>query len=226
MNGYTKDLAAVCEINEAPSDSVSEYPLKRSFDFILATFALIVSFPLWIIFAVAIKLEDGGSIFFRQRRWGKDKKPIGVYKFRTMVVDADKKFAGVQASENDSRITRIGKLLRATSLDEMPQILNIWKGEMSWVGPRVLPINEVQIKETNGSLPDEAMPGFGVRCSVRPGLTGIAQVYAPRDVPRRHKFRYDVIYVQNQSLWLDLKLIAMSLWISLRGKWESREKKF
>ncbi len=226
MNGQARDIPVIGSVDEACSDSVSGYPLKRTFDFVLATLALIISLPLWIIFPVAIKLEDGGPVFFRQKRWGKDKRPISVYKFRTMVVDADKKFPGIQASEDDPRITRVGRLLRATSLDEMPQILNIWKGEMSWVGPRVLPINEVQIKEANGFLPDEAMPGFDLRCKVRPGLTGIAQVYAPRDVPRKHKFRYDVIYVQNQSLWLDLKLISMSLWISLRGKWESRDKKF
>ncbi len=163
---------------------------------------------------------------YPERRWGKNKKPIGVYKFRTMVVDADKKFGPVQAQENDPRITRVGRFLRATSLDEMPQILNIWKGEMSWVGPRALPMNEVQVKEENGYIPDEAIPGFDLRCKVRPGLTGMAQVYAPRDVPRRHKFKYDLIYIQNQSFLLDLKLIALSFWITFRGKWESRSKKF
>ncbi len=227
MNGQTRDLAAVGAVpGAAPSSPIDEYSLKRSFDLIFATLALIISSPLWIIFSLAIKIEDGGPIFFRQKRWGKDKKPIRVYKFRTMVVDADKKFPAIQASEDDPRITRVGQFLRATSFDEMPQILNIWKGEMSWVGPRVLPINEVQIKEENGFLPDEAMPGFDLRCRVRPGLTGIAQVYAPRDVPRRHKFRYDLIYIQNQSFWLDLKLIAMSFWVTFRGKWESRDKKF
>jgi len=151
---------------------------------------------------------------------------MNVYKFRTMVTNADEKFGHIQALENDPRITRVGKFLRATSLDEMPQILNIWKGEMSWVGPRALPMNEVQVKEENGILPDDAIPGFDLRCKVRPGLTGMAQVYAPRDVPRRHKFRYDLIYIQNQSLWLDLKLILLSLWITLRGKWENRGRKF
>ena len=188
--------------------------------------ALPVSFLLWLIFGLAIKIEDGGPILYRQKRWGKGKKPIDVYKFRSMVVDADEKFGSIQAQENDPRITRIGKFLRATSLDEMPQILNIWKGEMSWVGPRALPINEVQLKEENGYIPDEAIPGFDLRCKVRPGLTGMAQIYAPRDVPRRHKFRYDLIYVQNQSFRLDLKLIALSFWITLHGKWESRAKKF
>jgi len=212
--------------NGHSSASISEYSLKRPFDFFFASVALMLSFPLGLIFALAIKIEDGGPILYRQKRWGKDKKPINVYKFRTMVVDANEKFGSIQAQENDARITRIGKFLRATSLDEMPQILNIWKGEMSWVGPRALPINEVQIREGSGYLPDDAIPGFDVRCKVTPGLTGMAQIYAPRDVPRRHKFRYDLIYIQNQSLLLDLKLIALSFWITFRGKWEHRGKKF
>lgn len=203
-----------------------EYPLKRGFDFLLASVALAISLPLWVIFPVAIKLDDGGPVLYRQKRWGKDNKPINVYKFRTMVVDADERFGSVQAQENDPRITRVGRFLRATSLDEMPQILNIWCGEMSWVGPRVLPINEVQVKEESGHLADEAIPGFKLRCKARPGLTGIAQVYAPRDVPRRHKFRYDGIYIRNQSLCLDIKLIALSIWITARAKWEHRGHKF
>jgi len=203
-----------------------EYPLKKVLDFLLATVALVITLPLWLIFLIAVKTEDGGPIFYKQERWGKDKRRIGVYKFRTMVVNADKEYGSFQAAENDPRITRIGKFLRATSLDEMPQLLNIWKGEMSWVGPRALPINEVQINEKNGDLPDEAIPGFDLRMKVRPGLTGIAQVYAPRDVPRKHKFKYDLIYIRSQSLWLDTKLILASLWITLWGKWESRTKKF
>ena len=227
MSSSLKDLTGVYPIShKVSSDLISEYPLKRSLDFIVASLALIISSALWLIFAVAIKIEDRGPVFYRQKRWGKNKNTVKVYKFRTMVVNADEKFGRFQDHENDPRITRVGKFLRATSLDEMPQILNTWKGEMSWVGPRALPINEVQVKEENGSLPDEEIPGFDLRCRVRPGLTGMAQVYAPRDVPRRHKFRYDLIYIQNQSLWLDLKLIVLSLWITLRGKWESRGKKF
>lgn len=227
MSSSLKDLTGVYPIShKVSSDLISEYPLKRSLDFIVASLALIISSALWLIFAVAIKIEDRGPVFYRQKRWGKNKNTVKVYKFRTMVVNADEKFGRFQAHENDPRITRVGKFLRATSLDEMPQILNIWKGEMSWVGPRALPINEVQVKEENGSLPDEEIPGFDLRCRVRPGLTGMAQVYAPRDVPRRHKFRYDLIYIQNQSFLLDLKLIFLSLWITLRGKWESRGRKF
>jgi len=222
-----KDLTAAYPIPQKVSlELISEYPLKRAFDFIVSSFALIITSVLWLTFAVAIKIEDRGPVFYRQKRWGKNKKPMNVYKFRTMLENADEKFGRIQAHENDPRITRVGKFLRATSLDEMPQILNIWKGEMSWVGPRALPINEVQVKEENGILPDDAIPGFDLRCKVRPGLTGMAQVYAPRDVPRRHKFRYDLIYIQNQSLWLDLKLIVLSLWITMRGRWENRGRKF
>jgi lipopolysaccharide/colanic/teichoic acid biosynthesis glycosyltransferase len=198
--------------------------VKRSFDFILASAVLLISFPLWVLVAVAIKMEDGGPVFFPQVRWGRDKKPIKVFKFRTMIVGADEKFGRVQAGEDDLRITRVGKILRATALDEMPQILSIWKGDMSWVGPRALPINEVQIKEEEGHVPDEAIPGFDLRCRVRPGLTGVAQIYAPRDVLRRHKFRYDLVYIKKQNFWLDVKLIVFSVWISLRGNWESRER--
>jgi len=141
-----------------------------------------------------------------------------------MIVTQESGGKSVQARSDDPRITRVGRILRATSLDEMPQILNIWRGEMSWVGPRALPINEVQINDPD-NLPDEAIPGFDLRCQVRPGLTGIAQIYAPRDVPRRQKFRYDRLYIRRQSLWLDLRLIARSLWITVRGRWERRGKK-
>lgn len=221
-----RDLTVVYPIPaKVSADFISDYPLKRTFDFVFASLALFLSLPLWLVFGLVIKLEDGGPILYRQKRWGRDKRPIDVYKFRTMIVDADKKFGSVQAQENDPRITKVGRFFRATSLDEMPQILSIWKGEMSWVGPRALPINEVQVKEENGYIPDEAIPGFDLRCKVRPGLTGVAQIYAPRDVPRRHKFRYDLIYVQKQSFWLDLKLIALSFLITFRGKWEHRGRK-
>lgn len=200
---------------------VREYACKRVIDVVLASAALIVSAPVWLIIAAAIKLEDRGPVFFRQARWGRDKRAFDVCKFRSMVVDAD---ARVQAGENDDRFTRVGRVLRATSLDELPQIVNIWRGEMSWVGPRALPINERQRNEQR-ELPDSAIPGFDLRCSVRPGLTGIAQIFAPRDVSRQQKFRYDAFYIKRQSAWLDVRLIAVSVWISLRLRWETRDAK-
>jgi lipopolysaccharide/colanic/teichoic acid biosynthesis glycosyltransferase len=149
-----------------------------------------------------------------------------VLKFRTMITNANPTGVTMQATMEDPRITRVGRILRATAFDEIPQLLNIWKGEMSFVGPRVLPINERQGREESGDIPDEKIPGFHERLRVRPGLTGIAQIYAPRDVPRRHKFRYDLFYIRRQTFLLDLRLILLSFWITFRGAWERREGKF
>ena len=201
------------------------YPLKRLFDVSVVLAGLLISCPMWLIFSVVIKLEDRGPILFTQERWGKEKSKIRVYKFRTMVPNAIEKFGNIQAQENDPRVTRVGRFLRATSLDEMPQLLNILKGDMSWVGPRALPIDEIQAQGEDAALPDDAIPGFEERARLRPGLTGIAQIFAPRDVPRRQKYQYDAIYADRQSLWFDVRLIFLSLWITLRARWESRESK-
>ena len=208
------------------SVSIKEPALKRPLDFILSTIGLVLSAPLWLAVAVAIKLEDGGPIFYTQERWGRGNSRIKVRKFRTMISDADRKFGNMQAKENDGRITRVGKVLRATGMDELPQLLNIWKGEMSLVGPRALAVDEIVYDENGNPLRYEEIPGFHERLSVRPGLTGIATVYKPKDIHPRDKFHYDLLYIRNQSLWLDLRLIALSFWISFRGKWEAREKKF
>jgi lipopolysaccharide/colanic/teichoic acid biosynthesis glycosyltransferase len=199
--------------------------LKRGLDASLATLGLVGSAPLWALAALAIKLEDGGPVFFRQDRWGQHGQRMRVLKFRTMIPNANPTGVTVQATAADPRITRVGRVLRATAFDEIPQLLNIWKGEMSFVGPRVLPINERQGREEAGDVPDEKIPGFQERLQVRPGLTGIAQIYAPRDVPRRHKFRYDLFYIRRQSFLLDLRLIFLSFWITFRGAWERREGK-
>jgi lipopolysaccharide/colanic/teichoic acid biosynthesis glycosyltransferase len=204
---------------------VTEAFLKRPFDMTLAGLGLLLSAPLWAVASLAIKLEDGGPVFFRQERWGRGKRPIRVYKFRTMVPNANPAGVTVQATQDDPRITLVGKILRATAFDEIPQLLNIWNGEMSFVGPRALPMNERQIRENSTEIPDEQIPGFEERLLVRPGLTGIAQIWAQRDIPRRHKFKYDLLYLKKQSFWFDLKLIALSFWITLRGKWEARGEK-
>ena len=195
-------------------------PAKRALDVVLASIGLALLAVPWALLALAIKLEDGGPVFFSQARWGRGKRRIRVRKFRSMTVhDADR---AVQAAAGDRRITRVGRLMRATALDESPQLISIWKGDMRFVGPRVLPINEIQQRERDGDKPDEAIPGFDFRCRVRPGLTGLAQLYAPRDVPRRQKFRYDGLYVRRLSFWLDVRLIALSIWISVSGRWQSR----
>lgn len=195
---------------------------KRGFDLLLSSFGLLLSLPLWVVIPLAIKLEDGGPVLFVQERWGRFGRGIRVFKFRTMIKDAERIYGSLQATADDPRITRVGKILRATALDELPQLLNIWLGEMSFVGPRALPMNEIQRREPGAGIEDSAISGFDVRLAVRPGLTGVAQVYAPRDVPRRHKFRYDSLYIRRQCLWLDLRLVLLSVWITLRGGWEKR----
>jgi len=202
-------------------------PYKRVLDISILLLAHIMLLPLWIILwfiiPVAIWFNDKGPIFFEDERVGRDGKRFKVYKFRSMVVDADNGLGPKQAEENDRRITRVGKILRATALDELPQLINILKGDMSFVGPRALRQDEIEL---NGYFRNiEEVPGYWLRVQVCPGLTGIAQIYAPRDINRRNKFRYDAIYVRNINFWLDLKLIALSVWITLMGKWEIRNNK-
>jgi lipopolysaccharide/colanic/teichoic acid biosynthesis glycosyltransferase len=185
-----------------------------------------VSAPLWALIALCIKLEDGGPVFYGQERSGLNGRPFRVRKFRSMVPDAEAATGAIQATEHDPRVTRVGRVLRATAMDELPQLWNIFRGDMSFTGPRALRPGEIEAIGGDRVELLEDVPGFTLRASVRPGLTGVAQIYAARDIPRRNKFRYDLLYVRRQSLWLDVRLIALSFWITFRGTWESRGKKF
>jgi lipopolysaccharide/colanic/teichoic acid biosynthesis glycosyltransferase len=199
--------------------------LKRPFDFLLSLTGIILSSPLWILFGLLIVLEDGLPVFYFQERVGKGGKIFKAMKFRSMIKDAEKDTGPVQAVENDPRITRIGKILRSTAMDELPQLVNILKGDMSFVGPRSLRPKEKEVYGNPDETRIEDVPGYKERLAVRPGLTGVAQVYLPTDALRKEKFRYDLDYIKNQSFLFDLKLIILSFWITFRGKWQSREKK-
>jgi lipopolysaccharide/colanic/teichoic acid biosynthesis glycosyltransferase len=196
--------------------------VKRLFDIAVSGAGLIVFAPVSMLIAIAIKLEDGGPIFFTQDRVGLDCTVFTAYKFRSMGVDAERLTGAVQATANDPRVTAVGRLLRATAFDELPQLWNILRGDMSVVGPRPLRPGEADTTADGGHLSLSAIPGYRQRHRVRPGLTGIAQVYAPRDLPRTGKFRYDLLYQRRSSFCLDLKLIAQSFWITARGRWEDR----
>jgi len=196
--------------------------IKRLFDATLAGIGLVVSAPLWLVIPAAIKLEDGGAVFFPQARVGKDGVVFDALKFRSMVPDADRRFGLVQASARDPRVTRVGRLLRATAMDELPQLWNILVGDMSFVGPRPLMPGEVEVRGDGGLVSLESIPGYRERHSVRPGLTGLTQVYAPRDIARTAKFRFDRLYLKRASFCLDLKLILQSFLITARGRWEHR----
>jgi lipopolysaccharide/colanic/teichoic acid biosynthesis glycosyltransferase len=198
---------------------------KRTFDIGLAAIGLLVSAPLWVAAAAAILLDDGMPVFFRQARWGRGGRRFMALKFRTMRRGAAREQA-IQATAHNPRVTRVGQWLRASALDELPQLWNILQGDMSFVGPRALPINEVQTHGSDKELPDEAIPGFQASLAVRPGLTGVAQIFADRDIARRHKFRYDLFYIHRQNFWFDLRLILLSFYITFRGRWEIRGRKF
>ena len=199
--------------------------IKRAFDCTLAAVGLLASAPLWLLLAVAIKLEDGGPVFFRQARVGLGGRTFDALKFRSMVPDAESRTGPVQAIENDPRVTRVGRLMRATAMDELPQLWNIFAGDMSFVGPRPLRPGEVEVRGDGRLVPLDQIAGYAARHRVRPGLTGLTQVYASRDISRTSKFRIDQVYLKRASFWLDVKLILLSFWITGTGAWEKRNRR-
>jgi lipopolysaccharide/colanic/teichoic acid biosynthesis glycosyltransferase len=197
---------------------------KRLFDIVLAAAGLAASLPLWIIIAVAIRLEDDGPVFFRQDRIGLKGRVFSVLKFRSMIPDAEAMTGPVQADADDPRVTRVGRILRATAMDELPQLWNILIGDMSFVGPRPLRPGEIDSSADGRVVALSEIPGYERRHTVRPGLTGLAQVYAPRDLARADKFRLDLEYLERAGAWIDLKLLLLSVWITIRGEWERRDR--
>lgn len=212
--------------------SFREPTFKRPFDLLLSAAGLFLSLPLWFLIAFLIWLEDGDPVFFQQPRLGRNGKLFWALKFRSMVKDPGN--VEVQARKGDPRVTRVGKFLRKTALDELPQIWNIFRGDMSFVGPRAQPEKEtVRVRDREQELYIRDVPGYALRQLVRPGLTGVAQIYAPREVPHRDKFSYDIVYVKTMirerekgiigdlwMFWLDLRLIAVSISRTLGAKWE------
>ncbi len=194
---------------------------KRALDVLLSGAGLLASTPVWLTLAAAIKLEDGGPVFYTQDRVGEGGRVFKVFKFRSMIVNAEAVVGALQATMNDPRVTRIGHVMRATAMDELPQLWNIFRGDMTFVGPRALRPGEIEASD-GAFIAIEDIPGYAARTRLRPGLTGVAQIYAPRDVGRRNKFRYDAVYAKGASFWLDVRLILLSFWITFRGRWEHR----
>jgi len=199
---------------------------KRALDLALSGFGMVLSAPLWALIAIAIRIDTRGPVFYGQARVGEGGRIFRMLKFRSMIVDAEKNTGPMPAGEDDQRVTRVGRLLRATAMDELPQLWNIFRGDMSVVGPRALRPEEIDIDSAGRPVPLQAIPGFAARSAIPPGLTGIAQIYARRDVSRRQKFRFDRLYIRRQSMLLDVRLILLSFWITARGTWEARERKF
>ena len=177
---------------------------KRTMDILLGSVALIIAAIPMLVVALAIKLEDGGPVFFRQKRMTRGGREFDILKFRSMIVDAEKYSGAVLAAGDDPRITKVGKIIRATRLDELPQIINIVKGDMSIVGPR--PERKVIADEYCKDIPE-----FAYRLKVRGGLTGYAQIYGKYNTSAYDKLRLDLMYIENYSLLLDIKLIILTL---------------
>lgn len=177
---------------------------KRLLDISVASIALLFAIPLFIVVAILIIVTSPGPVFFIQERIGVNGDKFAVYKFRTMIDKAEKLTGPVLATENDPRITKIGKILRNTRMDELPQLINVLKGDMSIVGPR--PERPVFVSEFTASDPT-----FGHRLKVKPGITGLAQVSGKYSTEPENKLRYDLLYIRNYSLGLDLKIILQTL---------------
>lgn len=182
---------------------VSEYSGKRILDISMSSLMLLLLSPFMLVVAAAIKLEDGGPVFYRQKRVTKGGRVFEILKFRSMRPDAEKDGAKV-CTVNDDRITRVGRVIRATRFDELPQLINILKGDMSIVGPR--PERVEHVEKYTAELPE-----FAYRLRVRGGLTGYAQIYGKYNTGAEDKLKMDLMYIERQSLLLDLQLIFLTI---------------
>lgn len=182
--------------------------IKPIFDFFFALISIFVLFPFFLIIFLLIKIFDPGPVFYKQERVGQKEKIFFIYKFRTMVVNADK-IGPVLTQENDPRITPVGKFLRRTSIDELPQLINILKGEMSLIGPR--PEVPSIVEELYTPLQKKVF-------DVKPGLTGLAQIHGRDSLSIEEKSVYDIQYINSLSLFLDLKIFFMTFPVLISSK--------
>ncbi|MGF6947895.1 exopolysaccharide biosynthesis polyprenyl glycosylphosphotransferase [Neobacillus sp. B4I6] len=192
-----------------PILSVSQKIFKRMFDVIVSSIVLVIASPFLLILFLLIPLTSKGPALYKQERIGLNGNPYWIYKFRSMVQDAEKSTGPVLATDRDPRITLIGRFIRAVRLDELPQLLNVLKGEMSLVGPR--PEREYFINQFKQKLPE-----YTYRLTVKPGITGLAQVLGNYTTPVDDKLRFDLLYVRNYSFWLDLKILLQTIRVVLQ----------
>lgn len=198
------------EVMGAPIYGASEV-IKRLIDIFVSSLVLLLLLPLILVIIVLIKIGSKGPVLFKQERVGKDGRIFSLYKFRSMTKDAEKDTGPVLAQSGDKRITRFGRVLRSIRLDEIPQLINVLKGDMSLVGPRPeRPFFVEQFKKE--------ISGYVQRLQVRPGITGLAQVHSTYEISARSKLRYDLLYVRKHSLFLDLEIILRTIGVILRRK--------
>lgn len=198
-NTFTSDTFAM---------SIVDAPIAREHavfiwlvDMIGGIFLFLVTIPLWIVIFGLIRGTSPGEVIYRQKRVGKNGKIFTLYKFRTMVAHAEREWGFLPATEDDIRITKLGRVLRRMRLDELPQLINVLKGDMSLVGPRPENLHRVSMHKALQ----------GVRLAVRPGITGLAQVRSLYDLKPDHKLKYDYLYIQKRSVWLNLYILAKTV---------------
>lgn len=178
--------------------------IKRILDILFSAILLVLGAIPLLIVALIIKIDSPGEALFKQERLGLNGKTFKIYKFRSMCVGAEKKGSGVYSGKNDDRVTRVGKIIRATSIDELPQLINIFKGEMSFIGPRpTLTYHPWKLEEYTDFQKR--------RFEVRPGVTGLAQINGRKDIPWDRRIEYDVDYVNNMSFCLDFKILLKTI---------------
>jgi len=204
-------VLAVCDTPFYGMDAV----LKRATDLVFASLALLAAAPVMLLIATAIKLTSPGPVLFRQRRYGLNGEEIFVYKFRSMTVCEDGPVIA-QASKQDQRVTPLGRILRKTSLDEVPQLLNVLQGKMSMVGPRPHAV-------AHNEMYRKLISGYMIRHKVRPGITGLAQVSGLRGETEtvekmRERVKYDLQYLSHWSPWLDFKIVLRTLLVLWRDR--------
>lgn len=191
--------------------TVEQRIIKRIIDIVCAAILLVIASPFMLITAIVIKLYDGGPVLYKQIRCTRDAKEFKILKFRSMRVDAEKDGVARLAAKNDSRITPVGKFIRAVRIDELPQLINILKGEMSFIGPR--PERPEIIAQYM-----EEMPEFAFRMKVKAGLAGYAQVYGKYNTTPYDKLKLDLTYIEDYSVWMDIKLMLLTLKILFKAE--------
>ncbi len=188
--------------------------VKRVFDIVIALTAFVLLSPLCLLAALLIKLTSKGPILFKQTRVGKDGKLFDIYKFRTMRTDAEKETGPVWAAQNDNRLIPVGKLLRKSRIDEIPQFINVLRGEMSVIGPR--PERPFFVEKLS-----QEIPSYNKRLAIKPGITGLAQVrhkYDETIADVKKKVRYDLVYIEKICLWMDLRIMFRTVKVVLTGQ--------
>ena len=211
---YTEDLMGlpVINIRYVPLSNTGNMVVKRTMDILGSLFGIIVTSPIMLLCALLVKLSSPGPVIFKQERVGLHNKPFYMYKFRSMELQSPAEEKKAWTVKNDPRVTGVGKLLRRTSLDELPQLFNILKGDMSLVGPR--PERPVFVEKFK-----EEIPRYMVKHQVRPGLTGWAQVNGYRgDTSIRKRIEYDIYYIENWTFWFDIKIILMTFFTGFINK--------